>query len=169
MDLMQCLSSLFEAFIAVLLAAINGTPKPSKRMQTAMKVLNGYNSLSVERILRPFDESTFYHKVLPESLGMPSRDKLAFSKHAAGITSVFEEFRMEPQQVFEDPIKNAVIIYARMVGKLVKGMGDWENECVMIMSFSVDGERVTGMQEFVDSAKAKMMKEKMAPKEFDAK
>jgi len=76
---------------------------------------------------------------------------------------------MEPQQIYEDEAQNAVIIYAKMFGELTKDMGSWENECIMIMKFSPDGRKIVSHQEFVDSAKAKMMKEKMAPKDFGAK
>ncbi|PNS14390.1 Mitochondria fission 1 protein [Sphaceloma murrayae] len=159
--------SIFERLGALILSIFFGPNTQSRRLQTAHEVLHAYSTLSVNNILRPLDDSTFKQQILPASLGMPARSKDEFSKHAAGITSVFSDFRMEPQQIYEDEVQNAVIIYAKMIGTLTKGLGAWENECVMIMKFSTDGRRVTSLQEFVDSAKAKLMKEKMAPKNFE--
>lgn len=141
----------------------------SRRLQTAYQVLEGYKTLRLEEILRPLDDHTFTQQVLPMSLGMPSRSKSEFTKHAAGITSIFTSFRMEPQAVFEDEVQNAVVIYAKMVGELTRDLGPWENECVMMMKFSRDGRRVVEHREFVDSAKAKLMGEKLAPKDFGVK
>jgi len=146
-----------------------GYPSKSRRVQTAYEVLEGYKTLSVDKILAPLDDASFVQQVLPASLGMPARSKAEFTGHAKGITSIFKEFRMEPQQIYEDEAQNAVIIYAKMFGELTKDMGSWENECIMIMKFSPDGRKIVSHQEFVDSAKAKMMKEKMAPKDFGAK
>ncbi|KAF2218954.1 hypothetical protein BDZ85DRAFT_165595, partial [Elsinoe ampelina] len=135
----------------------------SNRMTTAKRLLDAYSTLSVDAILSPLSNTHFKHQILPASLGMPARSKDDFSKHAAGITSVFETFRMEPQQIFEDEVRNAVVIHAKMIGTLAKGMGEWENECVMMIRLDASGEEVVEVQEFVDSHKAKMMKEKMAP------
>ncbi|KAF2154541.1 hypothetical protein K461DRAFT_310985 [Myriangium duriaei CBS 260.36] len=165
MSAASVLQQWLDSIIALFYSLFYTQPAHSRRMQTAYRVFDAYNSLSVDNILRPMD-SSFTHQVLPASLGMPTRSRDDFAKHAAGITSVFEIFAIEPVHVFEDVGRNAVIAYARMVGKLARGMGEWENEVVFIMRFSEDGERVVGIQEFVDSAKAKMMREKMAPKNF---
>jgi len=146
-----------------------GYQTQSRRLRTAYEVLEGYKTLSVANILAPLDDVSFVQQVLPQSLGMPPRTKTEFAQHASGITSIFKSFRMEPQQVYEDEAQNAVIIYAKMIGELTRDMGSWENECIMIMKFSPDGRKVVSHNEFVDSAKAKMMKEKMAPKDFGAK
>ena len=70
---------------------------------------------------------------------------------------------MVPQQIFEDEHSNAVIVYAKMVGEL-KGLGPWENECVIVLRMSEDGTEVVEQTEFVDSAKANELREKMARK-----
>ncbi|KAF4556707.1 Hypothetical protein D9617_1g085860 [Elsinoe fawcettii] len=167
MSTTQALFSVLERLWTLLLAFFLGAKPQSKRMATAEQVLHAYSTLSVDAILSPLSSTVFKQQILPMSLGMPARSKDEFSKHAAGITSVFRKFRMEPQQIYEDEVRNAVVIYAKMIGTLVKGMGEWENECVMIMKFDQSGEKVVELQEFVDSHKAKMMREKMAPKNFE--
>jgi len=146
-----------------------GYPTQSRRLQTAYQLLDAYKALSVDRILAQLDDAAFSQQVLPYSLGMPKRNKAEFTGHAKGVTSVFKEFRMEPQQVFEDEVQNAVIIQAKMIGELTQDRGPWENECIMIMKFTPDGRQIISHEEFVDSAKAKLMKERLAPKDFGAK
>ncbi|OJD30586.1 cytochrome p450 protein [Diplodia corticola] len=138
----------------------------SQRLQTVHALLDGYGSLSVPTLAAPLADD-FKHQVLPESLGMPARDKAAFEQHAAGIFSVFEAFAMVPKAVFEDSERNAVVVSARMQGTLKGGRGEWRNECVMLITLSEDGTRVVAVEEFVDSAKALEMRAKVAPKGFD--
>lgn len=138
----------------------------SQRLQTVHNLLDGYGSLSVSTLTSPLADD-FKHQVLPESLGMPARDKASFEQHAAGIFSVFESFAMIPKAVFEDSERNAVVVSARMQGTLKGGKGEWRNECVMMVTLSEDGTKVLEVQEFVDSAKALEMRAKMAPRSFD--
>lgn len=139
----------------------------SQRLQTAHRLLDGYGSLSVATLAALLADN-FKHQVLPESLGMPARDKASFEQHAAGIFSVFESFAMVPKAVFEDSERNTVVVSAGMQGVLKGGKGEWRNECVMMIRLSDDGTQVAEVHEFVDSAKALEMRAKMAPKDFDS-
>jgi len=143
------------------------------RMNTIQSLLDGYSSLSVPVLLRPLSDD-FTHRVLPRSLGMPVRDKEAFSHHAEGIFAIFSffsKFRMIPEEIYEDEAQGMVIIHAGMEGivksRSRRGQGEeWRNECVMIIRLSADGSQVVEIQEFVDSAKALEMKRKHAPRGF---
>ncbi|KAK5012566.1 hypothetical protein LTR60_004312 [Cryomyces antarcticus] len=134
----------------------------STRLNTAYAVIDSYSSLSSEAMLAPLAPD-FTHQVLPESLGMPTRDRDAFGAHSTRIFSVFSRFAMVPQAVFEDAAANAVVVYAKMVGELI-GLGAWENECVVMMRMSHDGSQVVESKEFVDSAKANLLREKLTAK-----
>jgi hypothetical protein len=129
-------------------------------MKTAQAVLHGYSTLKPSDMLAPLSP-TFTHKVLPTSLNMPARDLEAFKVHAGRIGSIFSSFKMVPQRMFEDPERNSVVIYAKMIGELTQ-LGPWENECFMTMKMSEDGEKVEEITEFVDSAKAKLLHEKLS-------
>jgi hypothetical protein len=128
-------------------------------MKTAQAVLHGYSTLKAEDMLAPLSP-TFTHQVLPASLNMPTRDIEAFKIHAGRIGSIFSTFKMVPQRMFEDPEKNSVIIYAKMIGELTQ-LGPWENECFMTLRMSQNGEKVEEITEFVDSAKAKLLHERL--------
>lgn len=126
---------------------------------TVHKLLAAYSSLSVDQLL-PLLSPDFTHQVLPESLGMPIRDRGAFALHAIGIFSIFEKFQMTAHVAYYDQQQDVTVIQAVMDGTL-KNRGNrgnrdgrWINECVMIVRLSRDGLQVTKIQEFVDSAKA---------------
>lgn len=138
----------------------------SNRLNTAYALLDAYGSLSADQIISLLDEG-FQQQGLPESLGMPTRSKEEFRGHAAGITSVFSRFAMIPQAVYEDENENAVVVHAKMDGELNKGPGGrWENECIMLLRMNEDGTKIIEIKEFVDSAKAKEMRNKVRPKHF---
>ncbi|KAJ8131168.1 hypothetical protein O1611_g2456 [Lasiodiplodia mahajangana] len=140
----------------------------SKRMQTIDALLDGYGSLSVAKLLEPLAPD-FRHQTLPESLGMPVRDRVAFEKHAAGIFDIFGEFRMVPRTIVGDPVTGVVAIDAQMLGTLKGGKGEWKNECVMMVKLTEDGRQVLEVREFVDSAKAIEMARTHAPDDFQCK
>ncbi|KAI1739919.1 hypothetical protein F4680DRAFT_466072 [Xylaria scruposa] len=132
-----------------------------QRMQTIDALLEGYSSLSVARLLEPLDPG-FYHRTLPQSLGMPVRNREAFAEHAARVFSVFEEFKMVPRTIIDDASSGIVAIEADMLGTLKGGRGEWKNECVMMVKLGEDGLKVLEVREFVDSAKAMEMTRKNA-------
>ena len=115
----------------------------SVHVQTARAALASYSTLEVEALLRPLDD-TFTHKVLPSSLEMPLRNQEAFATHAARVTSIFQNFSMVRQSIYEDSVKNTVIIHAKMIGILIE-LGPWENECIIFMKMSADGKKVVAL------------------------
>lgn len=136
-----------------------------QRLETVHTLLDGYSSLYVPTLLKPLSVD-FTHHVLPASLGMPMRDRESFSQHAQAIFSIFSEFRMIPDAIYDDDARGAVVVHARMEGITTQGAQRWTNECVMMVRLSSDGREVVGIQEFVDSAKALEMKARFAPRNF---
>ena len=110
----------------------------SVRVQTARTALASYSALEAEALLRPLDD-TVTHKVLPSSLEMPLRNKEAFTAHAARVTSIFQDFSIVPQYIYEDSVKNTVNFHAKMIGTLIE-LGPWENG-------RADGKRVVALIE----------------------
>ncbi|KAI2602563.1 hypothetical protein GGR54DRAFT_495830 [Hypoxylon sp. NC1633] len=136
-----------------------------RRRCTINALLDGYGSLSVPQLLLSTSPD-FHHQVLPESLGMKPRNREAFAQHAAGIFSVFDDFRMIPKSIVDDGPGGMVVIHAQMQGILKAGAGEWLNECVMMIQLTADGSQVVGVTEFVDSAKALQMAREHAPRDF---
>ncbi|KAK4466806.1 hypothetical protein QBC42DRAFT_281868 [Cladorrhinum samala] len=129
--------------------------------RTIRALLDGYASLSAKKLIEPLS-SDFIHHVLPTSLGMPSRTREEFALCAAGIFSIFEEFRMIPTRIYEDEQRDVVVIHAKMKGtprnRRKDGRMNWENECLLMVHLSKDGKQVVKLEEFVDSAKAVEMR-----------
>lgn len=143
-------------------------PRKQSNMQTVHRLLDGYGSLSVPTLLEPLADD-FQHRVLPESLDMPTRDKASFAEHATGVFGIFEKFQMIPLSTYEDRDSNAVVVHARMQGTMKRGAAEWRNECIMMIRLSADGNKVVDIAEFVDSAKAVQMRQKHAPEVFNGK
>ncbi|KAI1758654.1 hypothetical protein GGR53DRAFT_516356 [Hypoxylon sp. FL1150] len=139
-----------------------------RRHETVNTLLEGYGSLSVSQLLATMAPE-FHHQVLPESLGMVPRDLESFAQHAAGIFSIFGQFRMEPKSVVDGGPGGMMVVHALMRGLLKGGAGEWKNECVMLIQLSPDGAHVVRVTEFVDSAKAMEMARKHAPDDFGCK
>jgi hypothetical protein len=137
---------------------IQTTPR-SKRLQAIYAFLDSYRELSPDSLLK-HTAPNFTHQVLPSSLEMPLRDRKGFAVHAKGITSIVSSFSMVPQVVYEDSARNAVFAHCKMIAEL-NALGPWENECVMWMQMSSDGTKIVEMKEFVDSSKARLLKEKL--------
>lgn len=133
-------------------------------MKTIDALIDGYGSLSVAQLLEPLAPK-FQHQTLPESLGIHVRERDAFEKHAAWLFGLFDEFRLVPRTVVDDPVTGTVAIDAEMLGTLKGGKGDWKNECVMMIRLTEDGFKVLEVKEFVDSAKAIEMAQTHAPED----
>ncbi|KAI1435123.1 hypothetical protein GGR50DRAFT_658638 [Xylaria sp. CBS 124048] len=140
----------------------------ARRRQTITALLDAYGSLSVQQLLACLAPAGFHHQILPESLGMPVRDRAGFEKHAVGIFSVFSAFEIRAKRIVDDG--EAVVVNAQMLGTLKLGGGggggNWKNECVMMIRLTEDGMHVLDIKEFVDSAKALEMARNHAPEDF---
>jgi hypothetical protein len=132
----------------------------SQRVQTAKAFLLSYKALQSSALLTHVSPN-FTHCILPTSLGMPSRSRDEFAKHAGAVTSIFTSFAMVPVSIFEDEKKNTVVVHANMVAELVGGMGSYENECVIFLRMDEEGASVVKSTEFVDSWKARGLQEKL--------
>ncbi|KAK4228652.1 hypothetical protein QBC38DRAFT_388235, partial [Podospora fimiseda] len=134
-----------------------------ERRETIRRLLDGYSSLSTKKLSEPLSPD-FTHHILPSSLDMPSRNKDEFALCAAGIFSIFEDFKMMPTNIYEDNNRDVVVIHARMRAtprKRINGAKQlWDNECVLIVQLSKDGKQVTRLEEFVDSVMAVEMRKK---------
>lgn len=138
---------------------------PSTRLQTVHALLAAYSELTPSALTARLDPS-FTHTVLPSSLGMPTRDLKAFTAHAGQVMQMFSRFEMVLRSVVEDVRRNEVVVCAEMIGTLAFGElseGDrvYRNECVLFCEMSRDGTKVTGMREFVDSAKAMELRRRL--------
>ncbi|KAI0016110.1 hypothetical protein F4780DRAFT_783538 [Xylariomycetidae sp. FL0641] len=150
-------------------------PSRAQRLATVRRLLDGYGSLSVPRLLEPLS-ADFVHRVQPGSLGSAPRRRDAFGAHAEGIFGVFDAFAMVPDDPDGDggillcegggDRRPRAVVRARMQGTLKRGGAPWTNECVLFVVLSPDATEVVEVVEFVDSAKAREMARRHAPSSF---
>ncbi|KAF2111157.1 hypothetical protein BDV96DRAFT_582684 [Lophiotrema nucula] len=144
-------------------------------VRTARKYLQSYATLRPQALTANASKD-FTHTVLPSSLQLPSRSLEPFQMHASMIFSLFKNFSMSPQpspsSIHFSPATNTVIAHCKMGGKvngeseqgakLVKqGLDEWWTECVLFIEISEDGKKVVGVREFVHSAKAEELKNRL--------
>ncbi|KAI0143718.1 hypothetical protein GGR57DRAFT_518200 [Xylariaceae sp. FL1272] len=133
-----------------------------QRMGTIRQLLDGFGSLSVNSLLKPLAPELQY-QTLPESLGFPVHNFESFKHHAEGIYGIFDEFKMVPRLIADDAVAGIVTIHAQMIGILRDSKRQWRNECIMLVKLTEDGQKVSEIKEFVDSAKAMEMARNHAP------
>ena len=152
--------------------------KPAEQIKTFDKLIQSYSARRPEALV---SASTwdFEHTVLPISLGLPPRSIAPFKHHASKIFSLFSDFQMIPQENRHGNIihfleeTNTVIAHCKMGGKvnpeseggaklLESGITDWWTECVLFVQLTKDGKRVVGVKEFVDSAKAEELQQRLS-------
>ncbi|CAJ2507947.1 Uu.00g091330.m01.CDS01 [Anthostomella pinea] len=122
---------------------------PSRRRQTALAVIDAYNSWTMEKIMAVRSDDCIT-QVLPKSLGRPAMDNAAYEVFFAGMLPHFRDFKVEVNEVFEDDRANNVVLWARSTA--TTDIGPYANEYMLIFHFNEAGDKVTRFFEWVDSA-----------------
>ncbi|PVH92857.1 hypothetical protein DM02DRAFT_604743 [Periconia macrospinosa] len=147
-------------------------------LKTFRKYLKAYSSLRPAS-LSANATNDFTHAVLPLSLKIPERDLEDFQQHAHIIFSLFASFQMIPVKTPDDDgvhfskETNTVIAHCKMGGKVNSenekgkllidaGYDEWWTENVLVVRLSEDGTRVEEVKEFVDSAKAAELQQRLS-------
>ncbi|KZM28214.1 uncharacterized protein EKO05_0011052 [Ascochyta rabiei] len=150
----------------------------TEHVKTFKKLIKAYSTLRPEALVSTASRD-FTHTVLPASLNLPSRPLNAFKGHAGMIFSLFESFEMAPQPngngdaVHYSKETNTVTAHCRMGGKvtaessmgqklIASGLTEWWTECVIFVQTSPDGKRIIEVREFVHSAKAEELQERLS-------
>jgi hypothetical protein len=150
----------------------------TEHIKTFNKLIQNYSKLSPE-ILVADATWDFMHVVLPTSLGLPPRTLAPFSQHAGTMFSLFSDFQMIPQPngsqkaIHLAKDTSTVIAHCKMGGKVnagsdmgaklvASGILEWRTECVLFVRMTVDGKGIVEVREFVDSAKAEKLQERLS-------
>ncbi|KAF9694085.1 hypothetical protein EKO04_007880 [Ascochyta lentis] len=150
----------------------------TEHVKTFKKLIRSYSTLRPEALVSTATRD-FTHNVLPASLNLPSRPLAAFKGHAGMIFSLFESFEMTPQPngngdaVHYSKETNTVTAHCKMGGKvnaestmgqklIASGFAEWWTECVLFVQMSPDGKRIVEIREFVHSAKAEELQERLS-------
>lgn len=77
----------------------------------------------------------------------------AFRAYMGTIMPLFQSFTPTINQLVEDAAANTIAIWASSVAQTV--IGEYRNEYTLLLSFNAEGDKVTKIIEFVDSAYSK--------------
>jgi hypothetical protein len=77
--------------------------------------------------------------------------RLFFSAIMPRITN----FKLTVKDIIEDPVANKVVVYAESVADTAAGEGTYGNEYFLLFEFNEEGDKITKMIEYVDSAKSR--------------
>lgn len=120
----------------------------SQLLQTALRVIEGYNSWNIDAIMAPRAENCT-QQVLPYRLNRPINNNTEYREYFKAIMPYFKAFKVEILDVVEDEKNAKVAISARSKGESV--MGDYANEYMLLFHMTDDHKEVTMVKEFVDS------------------
>ena len=120
---------------------------PSKRVQTAFDVLDGFKEWTVEGVTR-WNGPGFQHQVLPLSRGAAVKDAAAWKTYFKSIEPLFRGFTPVINDLYEDEKKNAVVIWARSTANTP--IGPYANEYMLTLYMTKDQKKVETFLEFVD-------------------
>ncbi|GAD98459.1 hypothetical protein PTT_17281 [Paecilomyces variotii No. 5] len=116
------------------------------------ELFKGYDEYTVEGVMRArAPECT--HGILPKSLGRETKNNEEYSQFFAAIAPIMKTFKVTVHRIVNDPEHRELVCYASGVGESPVGL--YKNEYVFFLNFNETGEKITKIEEFVDSAFAK--------------
>ncbi|KAH7120986.1 hypothetical protein B0J11DRAFT_533071 [Dendryphion nanum] len=141
-------------------------------LTTFRKFIAAYSSRRPQA-LTATASNNFTYRSLPSSRKTSPRNLESFHAHAAQMFDLFESFNM----ITQDPVHfskstNTVTAHCKMGGRvsesseggkklIEQGVEQWWVECVLMVKMDRSGRRVVGVSEFVDSAKAEELRERI--------
>ncbi|ORY71163.1 uncharacterized protein BCR38DRAFT_404282 [Pseudomassariella vexata] len=122
----------------------------SKLLQTALSVIDGYNSWSLSEIASPRTKDCT-QQCHPMSLKGPLyTSPEEYCEYYKTMIPLFRNFKMEVIGYAEDQTQNKVIFHAMATAET--DVGPYENEFVWMIQTTQDQDKVCGIREFLDSA-----------------
>ena len=118
-------------------------------VQTALRVMEGYNKWDIEAILAPRDVLCT-QVVLPMALNRLPQTNDEYRQGFSSIMHLFTGFHVTIHEIVEDPKRNSVLIHAS--SKATTPLGPYANEYMIVFNLTDDHERVLHIKEFVDSS-----------------
>ena len=137
---------------------------PSTRHKVALSFLEGFKTLSVEKLLA--NRTNYCKQVFaPLSLGVV-QDNETFASHIQHLQEVIETFPVTAKEVVEDEKENKVVIWASSTANFYESVKDaglaadewtYHGEYVFMLSMTADGEQIERIVEFVDTSGTKRL------------
>ncbi|KAF1916292.1 hypothetical protein BDU57DRAFT_574111 [Ampelomyces quisqualis] len=116
---------------------------------TTQAVLDAYNAWDLEKILA-FRAPNCQQQVLPASMGRPSMSNDEYRQRLKQLLPWFRKFTITVHAAVHDAEAHTCIMHATSTAET--DIGPYGNEYALVLNFTNDGNKVTKILEFVDSA-----------------
>jgi hypothetical protein len=120
----------------------------STLVQTALSVVDGYNTWTMEAILAPRASNCVQH-ILPGSLGQAPMNNQEYRAYFGQMLHGFKNFHVTVIDIFEDAPNNKVALHISSTADSL--VGPYRNEYMFLMYMTPDHKKVEKLMEFVDS------------------
>lgn len=123
--------------------------EPSQLLQTALRVINGYQNWDLDAIFAPRAENCT-QQVLPASLTRPPLSNSQYREYLAnGVVPHFKNFQLNVVDIVEDTKHSKVVMHAQ--SQADTAIGPYVNEYMILLQMTDDHKQVISIKEFVDS------------------
>ncbi|KAI0115496.1 hypothetical protein GGR51DRAFT_555928 [Nemania sp. FL0031] len=121
---------------------------PSRRRQTALAIVEAYNSHNMDKIMG-FRTGDCVQQIMPKSLGRPEMDNASYAAFLGPMFPELPGFTVTVDEVIEDAQANKVVMLAHSTAS--SDVGPYANEYVLVLYMNEAGDKITKFIEFVDS------------------
>ncbi|KAK0648807.1 hypothetical protein B0T16DRAFT_456262 [Cercophora newfieldiana] len=120
--------------------------------ETALKVIDAYNSWDLEKMMAVRAPECI-QEMRPGTLDLPGpMDNASYEAFQKSIMTAFHTFHIEVLEIIEDTARNKVAIWAKSNASSI--IGPYENEYMLVFHMNEAGDKLVRLREFADSAYA---------------
>ncbi|KAJ3496566.1 hypothetical protein NLG97_g2574 [Lecanicillium saksenae] len=120
-----------------------------KQEATARALFDGYNQYEAEAVLAPRAPECI-HSWWPTSMKRPSKTNDEFRQFFKPMEKTMKNYRCKIHKIINDPETHTLALYATGTGE--SAAAPYQGEYCFFLTFTEDGEKITRIEQFVDSA-----------------
>lgn len=120
----------------------------SPLLQTAVSLIDGYNSWKMDAIMAPRAPDCT-QKVYPARLNRPAMGNDEYRQYFMGVMDQFKDYHLEILEATEDLKRHTVVLHLQATAKTA--IGDYANEFFVATRMKEDDRQIVEIKEFVDS------------------
>ncbi|PCG92023.1 Hypothetical protein PENO1_090780 [Penicillium occitanis (nom. inval.)] len=124
-------------------------PSLAEQEATLNQFIQGWKKWSTEEMLASWAESAT-QKALPFSLGHPARTRAQVEETLPFLQRVVTNYELKIHEIVQDVTRGKAVVYA--ISKGSTPFGDWTNEYAVFITFDESRQKITKIEEMVDSA-----------------
>ncbi|KAK5996388.1 Monooxygenase AgnL5-like protein [Cladobotryum mycophilum] len=120
-----------------------------KQLATAKALFDGYNEYTADAVLR-VRAPECVHAIWPTSLNRPSKTNDEYREFFGPLQKLMKNYEVKIHKIINDAENHMLALYA--TGRGESAAAPYQGEYVFFLTFTEDGEKITLIEQFVDSA-----------------